>query len=318
MKFELLPEEHDILSKAIQKRSAEMSKSLGGKNVEPKAALFQIAELFLESDPVTGDSEKRIKRDDPLYTILYHQCPDCKKAHLPTQHGPVEIPREVVECIAGEADKVTISPEEEMPTFSGDPENKMVPLKARDKPNTPQIVRKVTLRDGRTCSNPMCGRSLGTHAHHIQFRSNGGRTSLDNETLLCDICHSLCHQRLLKVTGSPLTKLRWETKSDELKLGLDVALDKEFEKFSSIEEVRLVRESPDGDCSVAPENDESSSGDSDLTDISTYGYLIRALADLSLPKKRAEERVATALKSIWQEGKEVTEQEILFRALRNS
>ena len=56
----------------------------------------------------------------------------------------------------------------------------MVPLKARDKPNTPQIVRKVTLRDGRTCSNPMCGRSLGTHAHHIQFRSNGGRPRVMN------------------------------------------------------------------------------------------------------------------------------------------
>src|SRR5947207_475788 len=58
------------------------------------------------------------------------------------------------------------------------------------------------MRDGYTCQQ--CGkRNVRLEAHHIVFRSNGGKDTLENLLTLCDQCHHHLHQGkiTLKVTG---------------------------------------------------------------------------------------------------------------------
>src|SRR6185503_5722183 len=70
------------------------------------------------------------------------------------------------------------------------------------------------LRDGGCCAN--CKRKLGLHAHHIRFRSKGGRTVLANELCVCVSCHSLIHAGILKVTGNPIDGITFHTRANEL------------------------------------------------------------------------------------------------------
>lgn len=58
---------------------------------------------------------------------------------------------------------------------------------------SPGLRRALEHRDGRVCAMPGCDRSHGLHAHHIQHWSRGGRTDLDNLTLLCGQHHRLVH-----------------------------------------------------------------------------------------------------------------------------
>ncbi len=58
------------------------------------------------------------------------------------------------------------------------------------------------MRDGYTCQH--CGkRDVRLEAHHIMFRSNGGKDTLENLLTLCDQCHHHLHQGkiTLKVRG---------------------------------------------------------------------------------------------------------------------
>ena len=92
---------------------------------------------------------------------------------------------------------------------------------AIDRPNTPQLARKVKLRDGDCCANPYCRRRLGLHAHHRVYRWKGGRTELWNETCVCTTCHALLHLGLLVIEERPDGKLEWIRRADGLVLDLD-------------------------------------------------------------------------------------------------
>ncbi len=59
----------------------------------------------------------------------------------------------------------------------------------------PHLRRALALRDG-GCAWPGCHRPVGwCEAHHITWWSNGGRTALDDGTLLCGFHHRLIHGR---------------------------------------------------------------------------------------------------------------------------
>jgi hypothetical protein len=58
---------------------------------------------------------------------------------------------------------------------------------------TTQQRKALEFRDGRTCTFPGCDRTHGLHAHHITHWIHGGRTDLDNLTLLCTAHHHLLH-----------------------------------------------------------------------------------------------------------------------------
>jgi len=96
--FELTPVEHDVVSNAMKKAAAELSESLGGKTVDLKQVLVFWAKRQLVTHP-DGTIEGRSEREDSMYNILYHLCPECRTASLPEPEGRVEIPQEVVERV---------------------------------------------------------------------------------------------------------------------------------------------------------------------------------------------------------------------------
>jgi hypothetical protein len=67
----------------------------------------------------------------------------------------------------------------------------------------------VLSRDGKVCAAPGCANRGTLFAHHVVFRSHGGRTAIENEVCLCQSCHSLVHEGLLQVEGEAPHGLRW-------------------------------------------------------------------------------------------------------------
>ncbi|KZF06833.1 hypothetical protein A2J04_00820 [Rhodococcus sp. EPR-279] len=55
-----------------------------------------------------------------------------------------------------------------------------------------QVLRQLIIRD-RCCTVPGCGRTRFLHAHHVTYRSRGGKTTLDNLVLLCGEHHRALH-----------------------------------------------------------------------------------------------------------------------------
>src|SRR5262245_46769743 len=109
--FTLEPEEHEIVRKAFRKVGDVLKESLGGKRPEPRETLVYISKLILEGQiPLEAEGNEK---DESMYTVLYHVCPSCREGKVHTDEGPVEVPAEVVERVEAEAEKVTISPEEE-------------------------------------------------------------------------------------------------------------------------------------------------------------------------------------------------------------
>ena len=160
------------------------------------------------------------KRASP-YAILYRVCPTYRVSHVATASGFVEIPEEVVSRIEGDAEKETIplEAEVEQPEQTRSPFAE-APAVEKDRPNTRAIVRRVRLREGNVCANPHCGSRDGLHVHHVKARSQGGRTELWNELLLCARCHALSHMGLLEIRGTPGGDLEWIPRAEKLELDL--------------------------------------------------------------------------------------------------
>lgn len=106
-----------------------------------------------------------------------------------------------------------------MPTST--PEMSPVPSSERDRPNTPVIRQQVLGRDGRKCAVPGCPGEGRLYAHQVQWKSHGGRTHIDNEISVCERCHSLIHEGLLRVSDRAPHGLRWSGPKGEALLGFD-------------------------------------------------------------------------------------------------
>ena len=134
--------------------------------------------------------------------VVYQQCPKCAASSVATEAGPVVVDPEWVEHLATVAHIVNITPED-----VAEPES--LGAGDIDPPNSATLARKVRHRDGLRCAHPGCGRRHGLQAHHIRFRSEGGRTVLNNEVTVCRRCHTLIHGGLLKVQRGEGTALEW-------------------------------------------------------------------------------------------------------------
>jgi len=295
--FELAPVEHDVVSKAMKKAAGELSRSLGGKSVDRKQVLIFSAQRQLATRP-DCTVEGRTEREDSMYNILYHVCPQCRTASLPDPDWRVEIPPEVVERVEGEAHKVTLHPEEERKSDSAradlERSDKQNQTKDLYPPNNPTLVRKVRLRDGCVCANPHCRRRLELQAHHIVFRREGGATALWNEVALCSVCHSLVHMGYLQVDGNPLTGLRWKTRVDTVERDVKC----EEEQLVCVRTVVTSRETVVG---------------TELTQECgrKYGYLLQGLVQLGCERREARKGIGGAL------DREPTDEEILKGALQS-
>jgi hypothetical protein len=142
-------------------------------------------------------------RPTPSQTIVYTVCRECDQATVRTlEDGFVRISPDRIRELEPVSNAVHIPPLSQV-------EVQVVPAGQIDPPNTAGLARQVLHRDGLRCANPSCGRRENLHAHHIVFRSAGGRTSLENEVTLCDTCHALIHSGRLSVSGTPRTGYVW-------------------------------------------------------------------------------------------------------------
>jgi hypothetical protein len=192
----------------------------------------------------------------------------------------------------------------------------------------------VLLRDGKCCTNPLCRRRLGLQAHHIRFRSHGGRTVVWNETAVCEICHALAHAGLLSVRRLKSGQLLWSRKVDGLPGALDLA--REMADASSLPEVRV--DSPRGEPEAAnhprgesraggsprgenpPRGESAGGGETDGESLEEKqrecdADVACALVKLGFAKAVARARVQRARGALGQRGVEATAEALLRESL---
>ena len=270
--LELTLEEKQRLEIALEKAGAEIASTLGHGQLESKDVLLYMVERFLRTD-IEGTPKGRREKDDSPYTILYHQCPDCRRTKLMTEDGPVVVSSESVDQLGGEA-------------------NVDVLIEDIDRLNSKALARRVKLRDGDRCQNPGCGHRGKLHAHHIRYRSHGGRTHPTNEVAVCTRCHALLHAGLLRVSGDMDTGLKWKPRSQSIAVdsGPDAA---------ALMEIPMVTVSASADSADI----ESVSG---------------ALEHLGYTRREARARVEQAWSRIAKDSQTLDEEALLSEALRAS
>ncbi len=248
-------------------------------------------------------------------------CPQCRKASLPTADGPIELPPEVVERVEPEANKVTITPEEELEgTSQQAPEPKPVPKAERDRPNPAPLVKKVRLREAGICGNPGCRRRGICHVHHLEYRVNGGKTVLSNILLLCEFCHAAVHLGLLKIEGNPFTRLVFRRKT--IPTLADFQL--ELKDLSSLPEIRLEERSGIdglGKNGTSRRHSIAESAVADSAIASATGSadegLLKALMKIGYSRKEALKRLQLAREKLSAaRGKHPGDEELLAAAIR--
>lgn len=72
------------------------------------------------------------------------------------------------------------------------------------------LAIKVFIRDGWKCK--YCGCRDGLHPHHIVFKSQGRKDTLDNLITVCYSCHIKIHDKKLwvnKENGSVVWRVKW-------------------------------------------------------------------------------------------------------------
>ncbi len=274
--LELTLEEKQRLETALEKAGAEIAPALGEERLEPKDIILYMTERFLETDS-EGTPEGRRERNDSPYTILYHQCPECRRTRLMTGDGPVEVSPESVDRLGGDAAVDALEEDIDQPN---------------PKINSKSLARRVKLRDGDRCQNPGCGHRGKLHAHHIEYRSHGGRTLPANEVAVCTRCHALLHAGLLEVSGNMETGLNWRPRSERISVdsGPDAA---------ALMEIPVVK----------------ASAIADTADIETVSG---ALESLGFSRREACARVEQAWNEVAKDGQALEEEELLAQALRAS
>ncbi len=203
-----LPEiRYDIRARvdAVAHRAIELAREkLGAERGEPidDAALLTIAaELILGSDD-NGELPGRERIDGSLYRIVLHAGESAGESAgeaaavdaltLDTPEGRVPL--------VGEAHDPLVHAKRACMVCDGacSPADDAHPVES-DVATPPALRRQVLARDDHRCR--CCGSRHGLMAHHIHFRSNGGRTRASNLITLCSHCHALVHADRLVLQG---------------------------------------------------------------------------------------------------------------------
>jgi hypothetical protein len=200
--------------RGLGRAAREITERTGQQEVSLEDALVYAVERLLP-EPLDRDANAaRGSTASGSYAVLYRTCPDCHRAAMATAAGWVEVDREEVLRVEGDAVVETIAPEEESPGAAAAPAGRD-DRDRRDRPTPARMRRQVLLRDGQRCANPRCGRRA-RQCHHIVHLADDGRTELANEVAVCPACHALIHAGLLKVAGTPGEDLRWTAKDEPL------------------------------------------------------------------------------------------------------
>jgi HNH endonuclease len=76
------------------------------------------------------------------------------------------------------------------------------------------MMRALRYRDA-GCRFPGCGNQRFTHAHHLVWWGDGGRTDLDNLILLCTFHHKLVHELGWTVGRGSDGSLEWRDRGGQ-------------------------------------------------------------------------------------------------------
>jgi hypothetical protein len=136
-------------------------------------------------------------RDDgrSSYQVALTVCEHCKRGMQQGRGELVEVPREIVEMAACDAQDV------------GHVERAHVGVKRATQAVAPALRRQVTRRDGGRCRVPGCRHAVFTDVHHLRLRSEGGESTLENLVTLCSAHHRAIHRGELVVDGDASSNL---------------------------------------------------------------------------------------------------------------
>jgi hypothetical protein len=202
VEFLVSREENEVVQKAMEKKAEEMREERGEEGWRPaeKEVFLAICADSLRSDPAAGGRGRK----RPIFDIVFTSCPDCLASHVLTGAGPVEVPREHLARIEGEARKMEIRLEE---MVRGE-----VLAPGEVEGEVPQEMEvKVLASHDHACAR--CGRRLDLHIHHIVFKSKGGPHEVWNLLPACRRCHANIHEGTLEVHRDPLGALYWMTRA---------------------------------------------------------------------------------------------------------
>lgn len=254
--------------------SAAVAELTGAEEVEVEQAI-----LFLcEKDAAGGatSSESRAQ-------IVYHRCPDCRRARLGTPDGFVEVDSEEVERYEGSSEPVVI-----------------------DGPTPHRLRRQILGREAGRCGNPRCHHAAD-HCHHIVFRSSGGKTDLENEVAVCTTCHALIHAGLLRVSADADSKASWRPAVSDRVLACGVESDRDVADLLPV--LRLEPRMPAAE-STHKSTDVDSGTANDDVDVEAIAH---GLMRLGVPARRSREIVSAVVAALPQE--DLTEANVLRQAV---
>jgi hypothetical protein len=143
LSFELSPQDHAVVERGLAKVAAEMGCSLDGAKPSPAEALLFLMLRVLETDPEVSVSAGRVERDHSPFTVVFHRCPDCRRAAVESAEGRVEVAAEAMDRIEASAEHVDL--ENKAPEASSEIQ---APSGERDRPNTPAMRRALLHREG--------------------------------------------------------------------------------------------------------------------------------------------------------------------------
>jgi hypothetical protein len=130
-------------------------------------------------------------RDDgrSSYQVALTVCEQCRRGMQQGRGELVEVPRQIVEMAACDAQDV------------GHVDRAHVGAKRATQAVAPALRRQVTRRDGGRCRAPGCRHAVFTDVHHLRLRSEGGESTLANLVTLCSAHHRAIHRGELVVDG---------------------------------------------------------------------------------------------------------------------
>lgn len=134
------------------------------------------------------------------YQIALAQCPDCARVSHEARGERVELPPDVLERAACDAQHIG-AVDGPSPSHGG---------RARASQTIPPAVRRqVFRRDGGRCRVDGCTNANWLEVHHLRLRSEGGTHDPDQLAVLCGLHHRRLHAGLLVTVGDSQATVRF-------------------------------------------------------------------------------------------------------------
>ena len=215
IRFDVTLEEKERIETALRGVAAAMGE---GAPQDVASVMLFWAQQQLEGNHSVNEASPSV--NDGRFRVLYQQCPACTRSSVHTVAGTVEVEAGVVDRVASFAEVVRVEAEQAPVNEDRSSGNDRQKDPQKDKPFSAKQASQILHRDGLCCANPGCRHKGHLQAHHIVYRSNGGRSVLSNGVAVCRRCHSLIHAGLVTIE-SQCDQLYWVPRLSTLDVPLD-------------------------------------------------------------------------------------------------